>query len=105
MSTFSGSDPYERNSYNVMNYKEVYPDGGIYDVQSQFKHMANILEYRSQHGEHWRIRCLPYVYLAGVLKSGTTDLFSQLIQHPDIEPGAIKEPMWWNRHTLGELFI
>ena len=47
------------------------------------------------------MRCLPYIYLVGVTKSGTSDLFENIIKHPNIVPGAIKEPMWWNRHRIG----
>ncbi len=45
----------------------------------------------------WRLRCLPYFYLAGVTKSGTTDLFEALLKHPQIHGPWVKEPHYWNR--------
>lgn len=38
------------------------------------------------------LRCLPYLFIAGFPKCGTTDLYFRLTQHPYIEPGATKEP-------------
>ena len=49
----------------------------------------------------WRLRCLPHVFLGGVTKSGTTDLYYRLIQHKDIVAPSMKEPMYFNRNRLG----
>ena len=43
-----------------------------------------------------RSRCLPYFFLAGMQKAGTTDLFAALIKHPLIEEPAVKEPYFWS---------
>ncbi|GFO15684.1 sulfotransferase [Plakobranchus ocellatus] len=43
------------------------------------------------------ISCLPYVYLAGFPKCGTTDLYFRLIQHPLIVSGLCKEPHYLTR--------
>ncbi|XP_052761564.1 carbohydrate sulfotransferase 15-like [Mya arenaria] len=40
------------------------------------------------------LRCIPYFYLIGAPKSGTTDLFSRLIKHREISENVIKEPQW-----------
>jgi len=45
----------------------------------------------------WRFRCLPYFYLAGVTKSGTTDFINMLLRHPQLHGPLVKEPMYWNR--------
>jgi len=45
----------------------------------------------------WRVRCLPGFYLIGTAKSGTTDFFARLVQHPLIFSGAGKELHWWSR--------
>ncbi|XP_033119816.1 carbohydrate sulfotransferase 15-like [Anneissia japonica] len=42
------------------------------------------------------LRCLPYFYVAGMPKSGTTDLLSKINSHPDIVPVS-KEIQWWTR--------
>ena len=43
------------------------------------------------------VRCLPYVFLAGMDKCGSTDLYKLLIKHPMIHPGPIKELHYWNK--------
>ena len=44
--------------------------------------------------------CLPYFFLAGFPKSGTTSLHEALRRHPQIVPPAVKEPHWWTRTPL-----
>ena len=47
-------------------------------------------------------RCLPNVYIAGMPKCGTTDLFAKLEWHQDIlKPPAGKENMYWPRSRVG----
>ena len=46
------------------------------------------------------IRCLPYFYLAGFPKCGTTDLFFEMAKHPDFFPARRKEPHWWTRNRF-----
>ncbi|XP_046330463.2 carbohydrate sulfotransferase 15-like [Haliotis rufescens] len=46
------------------------------------------------------LRCLPYFFLAGVNKCGTSTLFFRIQKHPDVTPHAIKETKWINRHRL-----
>lgn len=43
-----------------------------------------------------RLDCLPYFYLAGMPKCGTTDIWMKLIQHPQIWKCS-KEPHWWGK--------
>ncbi|XP_041377424.1 carbohydrate sulfotransferase 15-like [Gigantopelta aegis] len=40
------------------------------------------------------IRCLPYFYLAGFPKCGTTDLYERIFLHPGTAAGTIKENYW-----------
>lgn len=47
--------------------------------------------------------CLPFFFLAGFAKSGTTTLHSMLSHHPHIAPPEMKEPHWWTRTPLGEM--
>ena len=42
-----------------------------------------------------QLRCLPYFFLAGFTKCGTTDMFDQLIQFSLIVPGRAKEIHFW----------
>ncbi|ELU05454.1 hypothetical protein CAPTEDRAFT_202701 [Capitella teleta] len=45
-----------------------------------------------------RFRCLPYAFLAGFPKCGTTDLYQKLINHKTVRRPSKKEPHWWTRH-------
>ena len=44
--------------------------------------------------------CMPYFFLAGFTKCGTTTLHSVLINHKDVEEAAFKEQQWWTRSPL-----
>lgn len=46
------------------------------------------------------LRCVPYFYLIGMPKCGTTDLWDKIVQHPQVQ-GVPKEPHWWARRRLG----
>ncbi|KAI8519219.1 hypothetical protein Bbelb_024760 [Branchiostoma belcheri] len=46
------------------------------------------------------LRCLPYVYIIGQPKCGTTDLYSRITKHPDVVGGHGKEPHWWARRRF-----
>ncbi|XP_064601112.1 carbohydrate sulfotransferase 15-like [Liolophura sinensis] len=48
------------------------------------------------------IRCLPYFFVAGFPKCGTTDLYRRLELHPQIQPPCAKEPHWWSRHRFAK---
>ena len=63
-------------------------------VQSQFPQ-------RKADGKPYRMRCLPYYYIIGPQKSGTTDLYNSLIKHPGVIQGMAKEPHWWPRSRQG----
>lgn len=43
-----------------------------------------------------KLHCLPYFFLLGTPKSGTTDIWSKILAHPEIVTTA-KEPHWWTR--------
>ena len=46
--------------------------------------------------------CLPYFFLGGFPKCGTTEFYSQLIQHPHVAEAGWKEPHWWTRTRFAE---
>ncbi|XP_026872606.2 carbohydrate sulfotransferase 15 isoform X2 [Electrophorus electricus] len=52
-------------------------------------------------GKFYRIRCLPYFYIIGQPKCGTTDLYDRLRLHPDVRVTTLKEPHWWTRKRFG----
>lgn len=48
------------------------------------------------------LRCLPKVYLAGMPKCGSTDLFNKLVWHPELAPTKQgKENHYWARGRVG----
>ncbi|KAK7102532.1 uncharacterized protein [Littorina saxatilis] len=53
-----------------------------------------------------KLTCVPYFFLVGVSKSGTTDLISRINKHPDVI-STVKEPHWFDRmryHTTSYHF-
>ncbi|XP_039995913.1 carbohydrate sulfotransferase 15-like isoform X1 [Xiphias gladius] len=52
-------------------------------------------------GKQFRLRCLPYFYIIGQPKCGTTDLFHRLLLHPEVKFNTMKEPHWWTRKRFG----
>lgn len=46
-----------------------------------------------------KLYCLPYFFLAGMPKCGTTDIWSKISQHPQVA-AAQKEPHWWTRGMI-----
>ncbi|XP_067673533.1 carbohydrate sulfotransferase 15-like [Haliotis asinina] len=60
--------------------------------------------WRETVGTSSNVRCLPYFHLIGVDKSGTTDLWFRISQHPDfVKPNAVlgKETHWWSWRRFG----
>ncbi|XP_029604429.1 carbohydrate sulfotransferase 15 [Salmo trutta] len=52
-------------------------------------------------GKYYRMRCLPYFYIIGQPKCGTTDLYDRLQLHPEVRFTTFKEPHWWTRKRFG----
>ena len=54
-------------------------------------------------GSKISLRCMPYFYLAGFQKCGTSDLYLRILRHPDIEDSSgVKEPHFWKRDLTFE---
>ena len=51
--------------------------------------------------ENGKFYCLPYFFLAGFPKCGTTDLYAKLKWHPEITSSCGKELHWWTRARFG----
>lgn len=78
------ADPYMKNMYGVRLWSALK------------KHLY------TQGGKQYRLRCLPYFYILGQPKCGTTDLYARLSHHPDIRFTIMKEPHWWARKRFGK---
>ncbi|XP_063963165.1 carbohydrate sulfotransferase 15-like [Lytechinus pictus] len=46
------------------------------------------------------LNCLPYFYVIGTSKCGTTDIWAKILSHPDVID-VPKEPHWWGPRRLG----
>ena len=55
------------------------------------------------YGENKTIHCLPYFYVVGFSKCGTTDLHSRVGQHPQVM-SVKKEMQWFSRRRFPEFF-
>ncbi|XP_030630736.1 carbohydrate sulfotransferase 15 [Chanos chanos] len=93
---FSGnitSNPYRTNLY--LHYSR--------HLRSMFEYLRHA--YREhlllRGGKYYRMRCLPYFYIIGQPKCGTTDLYDRLRHHPEIRFSTFKEPHWWTRKRFG----
>ena len=85
-------DPYESNFY-VINK----------DTHDPFKILNQRWEQLRAGPEvnRWRLRCLPYFYIVGLAKTGTTDIYFKMAKHPDVTPSMVKETHWWTRRRIG----
>uniref|UniRef100_G3P5C6 Sulfotransferase n=1 Tax=Gasterosteus aculeatus aculeatus TaxID=481459 RepID=G3P5C6_GASAC len=88
-----GTDPYKGNQYAVRT-KSFEAVCGL--LRADFhKHL------HPRGGKLFRLRCLPFFYIVGQPKCGTTDLFYRLRLHPEVKFNTIKEPHWWTRKRFG----
>ncbi len=77
-------------------YAKTFPKAKIPEI---YKKIFDAPSSRS----HLRLFCLPYFFIAGFAKSGTTTLHAALSKHPQISPPALKELHWWTRVPLGNM--
>ncbi|KAK0142120.1 Carbohydrate sulfotransferase 15 [Merluccius polli] len=87
------SDPYEKNQYERFSKR----------FHALFEFLRNSFREHLFHrdGKLYRTRCLPYFYIIGQPKCGTTDLYDRLRMHPDVRFSISKEPHWWTRKRFG----
>lgn len=88
------ADPYGKNVYALYSRR----------FQAIYEYLRNALkEHLYERGEkRYRLRCLPYFYIMGQPKCGTTDLYDRLRRHPDVRFTTMKEPHWWTRKRFGK---
>ncbi|KAK2875986.1 hypothetical protein Q8A67_020082 [Cirrhinus molitorella] len=85
-------DPYRSNLF-----------GRSRQIQLIFERLSGSFRQRLRRhdGKLQRLRCLPYFYIIGQPKCGTTDLYERLKLHPDVRLTPPKEPHWWTRKRYG----
>lgn len=89
----SSSDPYQNNKYRRYNQRF---QTVLQRLRGSFP--GHLLR---REGRAFRLRCLPYFYIIGQPKCGTTDLYDRLRLHPEVRFTLFKEPHWWTRKRLG----
>nr|XP_061780116.1 carbohydrate sulfotransferase 15-like [Nerophis lumbriciformis] len=95
---FSGetsNNPYKRNLFAVRSKSFM---GASDQLRSNFR-------LRRRDGRQFRLRCLPYFYIIGQPKCGTTDLFYRMLLHPQGRFNFMKEPHWWTRKRFGKASV
>ncbi|MBN3299026.1 CHSTF sulfotransferase, partial [Amia calva] len=87
------ADPYGTNLYALYSKR----------LRTVFDFLRNAFREHLNHhvNKNYRIRCLPYFYIVGQPKCGTTDLYDRLRLHPDVRFTTFKEPHWWTRKRFG----
>ncbi|XP_028826528.1 carbohydrate sulfotransferase 15 isoform X2 [Denticeps clupeoides] len=88
------ANPYRKNQY--ARYSKRF--------RNVFDYLRNAFRehFFKRNGKYFRIRCLPYFYIIGQPKCGTTDLYDRLRLHPEVRFSIFKEPHWWTRKRFGE---
>ncbi|XP_075997908.1 carbohydrate sulfotransferase 15-like [Genypterus blacodes] len=87
-----GADPYRRSPFM---FSKTFRAACDHLRRNFSRHLY------SRGGKRFRLRCLPYFYIVGQPKCGTTDLFRRLLLHPEVKFNTIKEPHWWTRKRFG----
>ncbi|KAI5606708.1 carbohydrate sulfotransferase 15, partial [Silurus asotus] len=86
-------NPYQKNLYALYSRQSRI---AFHILKKSFwKHLLR------HEGKMLQIRCLPYFYIIGQPKCGTTDLYERLRLHPGIRVSTLKEPHWWTRKRFG----
>lgn len=67
---------------------------------------TSLAKYLKENGipEELGLVCLPYFFLLGVAKGGTTALYEMIAAHPQVVRTR-KEPHWWTRADISNPFI
>lgn len=88
------TDPYKRNLFTLRSKS----------FKSVCDHLKTNFHQHLYHRDNkqFRLRCLPYFYIIGQPKCGTTDLFHRLLLHPEVKFNTMKEPHWWTRKRFGK---
>lgn len=88
------TDPYKRNLFTLRSKS----------FKSVCDHLKTNFQQHLYHKDNkqFRLRCLPYFYIIGQPKCGTTDLFHRLLLHPEVKFNTMKEPHWWTRKRFGK---
>ena len=96
-------NPCWRTSFKILINSVSIPRFKIEDVSEYSRNLSSLVEDNAKCLEpNECIHCLPYFFIAGFAKCGTTSLHTALSKHPQIVPPMYKEPHWWSNLPLGD---
>ena len=75
---------------------------GLHGAKQLFRFATRLALFQMRGGSR-ELYCLPYFFIAGFPKSGTTTLHEALQKHPQIVRPNVKEPHWWTRVPLEDM--
>ena len=84
--TFENARPYDMDKIESPNFIQDFKNPCFYNNNN------NINTEEPMHN----ISCLPYFFVAGWTKAGSTDFWYRLTQHAHIHSGKYKELRWWS---------
>ena len=92
--------PFQPFKYPMTKWKHMVQPKHL---QAVSKAMMPILRKRSRSANRTgaRLRCLPYIILAGMHKAGTSDFYESLTKHDMVEEVPMKEPQFWSHLPQG----
>ena len=94
-------DPYDGNPYVISSGRARRSFERLLQTRALREQQQQQDQQQQQPSATTRLRCVPYFYIAGMPKCGTTDLYAKLTRHPDVVGGVMKEPHWWTRKRFG----
>ena len=97
--------PHSFNPFQNRYWTFLYPDR--VELNQSMTSLQKRMNHRISKGMTSRIRCLPAVFIGGMNKAGTTDLFDSLSRHPYLFPCMLKEPLWnlWQTGKMAPIDI
>lgn len=92
---------YTTNVYQNNKYSLLSPNIASTMIRLMTEWNTRLLQDENAH----RLRCLPYFFIIGQPKCGSTDLFRRILYHPDVVSPPIKELHWWSRNRMGNYYL
>ncbi|CAG5134958.1 unnamed protein product, partial [Candidula unifasciata] len=87
---------------------DIYANNGFlkysYSYGKAFRKLTHKFRARNS-SKPYRLRCLPYFFLAGQPKCGSTDFYNKIVSHPDVVSPPIKESHWWGKNRYGDASV
>ena len=89
------------NFSSTMTFYNVYRSQK-YGFIGPFQYLSNYKNpcWRRKFKTSTVVSCVPYFYLIGSPKSGSTDVYKRITMHPEVVMPVAKETRWWDRERF-----